>query len=427
MNNGNTKFIIGGGISGLIYGFYNRDFQIISPDIGGKLKNSYLTSTILLHDTPETKRLLQDLNIDPEPKAQVMRYFYQDKLQENIPANLKELMVAKKLTPWEDLNKLNFDFKITDTTLSTDDVYIPIFKIPLDKVIKALAKEVKIVKDKVVRITENEIITEKGRYRYTDLISTIPAPVFWKIYGRERNLKSLPETFVLAKSNPVEKTSLYWDLVYFLDKKVPYTRVNRYSNDSYLYEFTGELNKTQIKKLLPKAEILNVYTDRYGIVITDLNNIPPPNVRFVGRFATWNHTCKVQDVIKDSIARYDFLSIWNKQKEFNANFFDFNVRDIELQQKLTKEFVLHIEDEAHELLREVNWKMGQYKHIEVDRGRLLEEWIDVFKYWLGLGNVWGFTLEDFVNEFWRKSLIVDERFKQYFKDNDKKVDDKSSG
>ena len=39
------KFIIGGGIAGLIYGFYNRDYQVISPDIGGKLKTNYLTST----------------------------------------------------------------------------------------------------------------------------------------------------------------------------------------------------------------------------------------------------------------------------------------------------------------------------------------------------------------------------------------------
>ena len=93
MTNDNTKFIIGGGISGLIYGFYNQDFQIISPDIGGKLKNSYLTSTILLHDTPETKRLLEDLQLDPEPKAQVIRYFYQGKVQENIPANLREVMI----------------------------------------------------------------------------------------------------------------------------------------------------------------------------------------------------------------------------------------------------------------------------------------------------------------------------------------------
>jgi len=130
-------------------------------------------------------------------------------------------------------------------------------------------------------------------------------------------------------------------------------------------------------------------------------------------------------VIKDALARYDFISVWNKQKDFNANFFDFNVKDIELQQRLTKEFVLHVEDEAHELLQEINWKMGQYKIKEVDRDRLLEEWIDVFKYWLGIGNVWGFTLEDLFNEFWRKSKIVDERYKKYIKvKNGKENEDK---
>jgi len=187
-----------------------------------------------------------------------------------------------------------------------------------------------------------------------------------------------------------------------------------------LYEFTGDISRKEIAKLLPKLEVMSIYTDPYGIVITDLNNIPPPNVRFVGRFATWNHTYKIQDVIKDALARYDFISIWNKQKDFNANFFDFNVKDIELQQKLTKDFVLHVEDEAHELLREINWKMDQYKIKEIDRVHLLEEWIDIFKYWLGIGNVWGFTLEDFFNEFWRKSKIVDERFKEFIKEKNKK-------
>ena len=416
MTNKNTKFILGGGVSGLIYGFYNRDYQVISPDIGGKLKTNYLGSTILLHDTPETKRLLEDLKLNPEPKAQVIRYFYHGKIQENIPSNLKELMVTKKLTPWRELGKLNIDFKITDTTLSTNDIYIPIFKISLDKVIRALAKEVRVIKDKVIRITAEEIVTEKGRYKYTELISTIPAPVFWALYGEEKQLKYFPEVFVLSKTSPIPESSIYWDLVYFIDKNIPYTRVNKYSNESYLYEFTGDISKKEIAKLLPKLEVISIYTDPYGIVITDLNNIPPPNVRFVGRFATWNHTYKVQDVIKDALERYDFISVWNKQKDFNANFFDFNVKNIELQQKLTKDFALHVEDEIHELLGEINWKMDRYKIKKVDRARLLEEWIDIFKYWLGIGNIWGFTLEDFFNEFWRKSKIVDERFKEFIKE-----------
>jgi len=287
-------------------------------------------------------------------------------------------------------------------------------------VTRALAKEVRVIKDRVVKITSEEIVTEKGRYRYTELISTIPAPVFWELYGEEKQLKYFPETFVLSKTNPVPESSIYWDIVYFIDKNIPYTRVSKYSNELYLYEFTGEISKKEIVKLLPKLEVISIYTDPYGVVITDLNNVPPPNVRFVGRFATWNHTYKIQDAIKDALARYDFISVWNKQKDFNANFFDFNVKDIELQQKLTKDFVLHVEDEAHELLREINWKMDQYKTKEVDRDHLLEEWIDIFKYWLGIGNVWGFTLEDFLNEFWRKSKIVDERFKEFIKEKNKK-------
>lgn len=379
----------------------------------------------MLHDTPETKRLLEDLQLDPEPKAQVIRYFYQGKVQENIPANLREVMISKKLTPWKELDKLNIDFKVTDMTLSTNDIFIPIFKISLDKVIRALAKEVKILKDKVIRITDEELITERSRYKYTKLISTIPAPIFWKLYGSDKYLKYLSETFVLSKTNPVPENDIYWDLMYFIDKKISYTRVNKYTNDTYLYEFTGDITKKEIVKMIPNFEVLNTYTDPFGIVITDLNNIPPPNVRFIGRFATWNHTYKTQDVIKDALARYDFISVWNKQKDFNANFFDFNVKDIELQQRLTKEFVLHVEDEAHELLQEINWKMGQYKIKEVDRDRLLEEWIDVFKYWLGIGNVWGFTLEDLFNEFWRKSKIVDERYKKYIKvKNGKENEDK---
>ena len=45
-----------------------------------------------------------------------------------------------------------------------------------------------------------------------------------------------------------------------------------------------------------------------------------------------------------------------------------------------------------------------------DRERVLEEWIDVFKWWLGLGNVWGFTIDDFFREFWRKSLQVEAKY-----------------
>lgn len=414
-----SKFVIGGGISGLIYAFYNKDYWIISPELGGKLKNDYLASTILLHDTAETRKLITDIGFSIKPRARLIRYFYNGELLENIPINLREIMAAKKLTSWDKLNNLKINVEVTDTTLSTNDIYIPVLDNPVNKIVSSICKNINIIKDRVLRITEKELITENSRYEYTDVVSTIPAPIFWKLYGKKKKLGYLPETFVLSETNPVPTSSIHWDLIYFLDRDIPYTRVSRHEGRDFLYEFTGELNREDLNKILPDLKVKQIYTDPFGVIITDLNNVPPPNIRFIGRFATWNHTYKIQDAIKDSLARYNFISIWNKQKEFNSNFFDFNVKDIELQQKLTKNFALHIEDEVHELLQEINWKMDEYKLKEVDRDRLLEEWIDIFKYWLGMGSVWGFGIEDFLNEFWRKSKIVDQRYKKFIKSKKK--------
>lgn len=409
------KYIIGGGISGLIYAFYNRDFTVISSDVGGKLRNNYLSSTILLHDAPETRRLLTDLKMELQPVPHLIKYHNNHKLHESIPANLKEIMAAKKMTPWQELDNLNLAIKPTDTTLSVNDIYIPVFRISTHKLVQELAKYTTIIKDDVLRITPNEIVTNKARYEYDELISTIPAPTFWRLYGAPRSLAHLPETFVLSTTCPVKEDAqkLHWDLIYFLDKDVPYTRVNRYKKGQYLYEITGKMTAQDIRRMMPDVEVVHHYTDPHGLILTDLNNIPPPKVRFVGRFAVWNHSYKLQDVIKDSIARYDFISVWNKQKEFNVHFFDHNVKDIEELQRVSKDYILHVLDEVHEMLRETNWKMGQYTTRAVDRNKLREEWIDIFKYWLGLGNVWGFTIEEMFDEFWRKSAIVDKRYEKY--------------
>lgn len=408
-----TKYIVGGGISGLIYAYYNDDYTLISPDVGGKLKNDYLSSTVLLHDTAETKRLLEDLNLTLEPKAHFMLYQYGGALHDHIPLSLKDGMVRKKLTPWDKLGELNIPQEIADSTLSTNDNYIPIFKISTNKIVSILSKNLTVIKDRVLRVTDNEIITQNDRLEYSELVSTIPAPIFWEIYGRPKQFGALPETFLLTDHPPVIQTDPYWDLIYFLDKQVPFTRVNKNAQGDYLYEFTGKVTEKDIKKFLPNATIKYLYTDPYALVTTDLNNIPPPRVRFVGRYATWNHSYKIQDTIRDALLKYDFISLWNKQKEFNTNFFNFNIKDLDLRQKQTKNFILHILDQSTSLLNETNWEMKQYLEKDVAREKILEEWVDIFKYWLGLGNVWGFTPKDFFDEFWRKSAIVDERYKAY--------------
>jgi len=55
--------------------------------------------------------------------------------------------------------------------------------------------------------------------------------------------------------------------------------------NNYLYEFTGNINKKDIKKYLPKdAKILEYFVEKNGLIITNKNNIPPLNIKFLGRF-----------------------------------------------------------------------------------------------------------------------------------------------
>ena len=409
-SNSNHKYVLGAGISGLLFAFYNPDYVVISPDIGGKLSNNFLTATVLIHDSPETRKLLYDLDLPLKLKTHVIKYYVNGKLKETVTASERNKIISKKMN-LGDINSYNK----RDKTLSYSENYIPILDINYQLLISKLLKKVRIINDKSIRITSEEIICEKSRFYYNQLISTIPAPVFWKLYRNEKHLESIPVTFVVSKTNPLLKEKKAWDLVYFGDKEIPYSRVNFTRDGMYLYEFSGKYEKDEIQRMLPDISIVSHWYDLNGIVKSDLNNIHPPKVRFLGRFATWDHRIKIQDVIKQSIAQYDFISVWNKQKDFNLNFFDFNVKDLDKQQELTKDFALRLTDEIHELLSKINWKTEEYRNIKIDKSKILEEWIDVFKYWLGIGNVWGFNMEDFFEEYWRKSEIVDSRYKKFVK------------
>ena len=107
--------------------------------------------------------------------------------------------------------------------------------------------------------------------------------------------------------------------------------------------------------------------------------------------------------------------IWQRQREFNKNFIDFDKLDDAERQKWTKEMILHLSDETHELLREIKWKMHRQQNFQVNRNNLLEEWIDVYKYWLTIGQIWNITPEEFINTFEQKSEVVEQRYKQEYK------------
>jgi uncharacterized HAD superfamily protein len=109
-----------------------------------------------------------------------------------------------------------------------------------------------------------------------------------------------------------------------------------------------------------------------------------------------------------------WLDMMARQAAFNVHFMPAAYDQLTDEQRvaITKEYVLHMMSECDEILREMNWKFHRPLGEKVIPSNLLEELIDLFKYWMSTVLVWQYDPREVVAEFHRKSAVVEQRFKQ---------------
>jgi uncharacterized HAD superfamily protein len=100
--------------------------------------------------------------------------------------------------------------------------------------------------------------------------------------------------------------------------------------------------------------------------------------------------------------------VWKEQKDFN-NLFRHLPEGFEEQSDLTQHMVLCIMSELNEILNTVHWKHHRNIPIKPNPQQTLSECIDVFKYLITIVQAWGFTEKDFIDSFWKKSMVVRQR------------------
>lgn len=405
----NNKYIIGGGISGLLFAYYNRDFTVISPDIGGRLNHKFFENIIYMHATPETESFLTSIGFKAEKKTQVIKYLVDGKAIFDITSEHKIALIRKKMG--------DSTFEPKDLSLSTQDYYIPLYHVDYEKLMSHLMDGLSHINESVIRITDDEIVTDKNVYKYDQIISTIPAPVFWKLRGKKRDFKYSKATFAISKNRVGFADIPDWDMLYIIDElPIPLVRVGRRpgkrGEDLYLYEFSGEVSKEVVESMLGKVE--EYYVDNLSTIVSDANNIPPNNTLFVGRFAKWLHSLKQQDVIRDAKFNFDLRNLFNVQKSFQKNFINFNDLSLDKSEQMTKEWLLHLHAELAEVLEHINYKMHKPKH-DVNEEELKEELIDCLKYLMNIMIVWGVDARELIEVFMKKTKIVQDRFDKMIK------------
>jgi hypothetical protein len=111
-----------------------------------------------------------------------------------------------------------------------------------------------------------------------------------------------------------------------------------------------------------------------------------------------------------------FSAIFQEQLDFTKKVL--GVRGISLDTltetqriDLTREYLLSLHKELSEILDCVGWKKHRKTNELTFTENVGEEILDVQKYLLGLASIWGIDADQFVEMFWKKSFVVNERFR----------------
>ena len=114
--------------------------------------------------------------------------------------------------------------------------------------------------------------------------------------------------------------------------------------------------------------------------------------------------------------KMNLKDVWKEQKDFNDLFRQLP-KGFEEQSHLTQHLVLCIMSELDEILSTVHWKHHRNISIKPNPQQTLAECVDVFKYLVTIVQAWGFTEQDFIDAFWKKSMVVRQRRSEEFLKN----------
>ena len=314
MQSNSRKLIIGGGISGLIWNFYNPGYQIITPEVGGDYGRTYM---IWMHRTAETIKLLKDLgweNAEELYHDVYIGYFMDGWIKTKLTPEENLKIIQKKMTDWDKPLNENFlpkSFKMSTTSADAVNV-MKTLDVDLSEVVKRLNDKAHIQHGFVRSIYNNSIVVtnkltddpESGRViEYDKLVSTIAAPLFWGSYRQQKlipqEFNSHPITNVITKIRPQYHDDKF-EMIYY-DDSVPYARTSK-MGDTYAYEFTGYISKEKVQELLYGVKIEDYIVIKYGRIFEGVDNKPPENnMLFLGRFAEWKFGITTEHVVKKTL------------------------------------------------------------------------------------------------------------------------------
>jgi hypothetical protein len=297
-------YVVGGGLSGLVYAATHPGCFVITSELSMVAKG---VSPLVLHYDPDVAEWVEDVvrfyhlssGCHVRRKTCAVEYIQDDRSCSPV---LSEQLARQYFLKSRGLGNTE---KVFESRLDTSFDYCDISLGELEAALKCMIGEERIIRDKVVLITDELIKTEGDCQLYYDkLVSTIPAPLFFELYrgqGWHQDYKYKFEWVTksyLSRMREEFSIAPVWMLnhekegyVYIPQEDVGPEGLIRLSNvngGQIIAEYSGSIHSS-------------AYTFvKYGYFLRPLCRVPSPTpmIHFVGRFAEWDENIMIHNIIR---------------------------------------------------------------------------------------------------------------------------------
>lgn len=276
-------------MAGLIWGYYNPEFKIITGEIGGQTeKCGFQLGPRFVESSEETKVFLNELNIEFKEKEINIGLYNKDK-----KCNCTDLFKKSYYLKSRGETKIKHNFlnhggreKMIILECNFGDVIRKLKDICKDRFIIGSVKSFLI----------NWIILGDGeKIKYSEVVNTAPLDIFHKAYySTPGDYEKKDITFALLKGD-------FFDLGknefgYFINRDF-----HRLSKDgkNIVAEVLGEKSKDELIEIFGDS-LLDFHIGKGLQLISSEKPNFPNRIILSGRYGSWDRDYKIEKVIKDA-------------------------------------------------------------------------------------------------------------------------------
>jgi hypothetical protein len=296
------KYIIGGGITGLIFAFYNQDYTVITEDVGGQMSSGFTLGPRYLHKTTNAKSFLYDLGLKYKERVATVGYIDDSGWVDEPDVEFRKKYFMKS----RGRNDLDgFDPSVMNSNKSSFEILDVDFSRLIDKLYSDVSDRIINSRVTSINVDDNEILVEKNGVdfiKYDHLVSTIPLNIFAKILQNNHKLKdesyeAFSMTYCLVNS---DFDTGNFDFVYDARKSTKWHRMTK-DNKGTVLDFFGEV---EVKDLIRfTGDKYKDHKTLWNCQIVSKGKEPNiKGVKFIGRYGTWNRSWKTEKVIDEALS-----------------------------------------------------------------------------------------------------------------------------